>query len=100
MSDIPVLPAYSVPPALLRTPKFARREFEAWLVPCDFCGRVHLHGAGEGYRQSHCPVGLGAPKYEKAPPPMYELKFAGEAPPEIIARVAKPKRRRKTTCSH
>jgi hypothetical protein len=53
-------------------------------VPCHFCGCIHLHGAPEGTRVSHCPVGLVVQKYEKEPPPMYDLKFAGEAPDEPI----------------
>lgn len=90
--DVPILRAYSVPTSLSRKRRFANLA-ASWLAPCDFCGRVHLHGKLEGYRQSHCRVGLGAPKYEKDPPPMYKLKFAGEAPPEIVNQLTNKRRR-------
>lgn len=26
-----------------------------WRVPCQFCGKDHYHGVGEGLRLAHCP---------------------------------------------
>lgn len=55
-----------------------------WIVPCDQCGRVHVHGAGEGPRAAHCWID-GAKGYM--------LLFAGEAPSEVVHKLLTIKRR-------
>jgi hypothetical protein len=62
----------------------------SWIVPCEQCGCVHYHSPCEGPRTPHCYVhGV-----DNAKP--YTLRFAGEAPAEVVERLTK--RRRKTRC--
>ena len=57
-SQNPVVNAYAPGPAILK--KWPSLH-SSWLVPCQFCGRVHLHGAilpgskSTPVRSPHCP---------------------------------------------
>lgn len=96
---IPTLLAYSAPAALTRRHQY-KHLAASWLVPCEFCGRLHTHGTAEGARVPHCPSDEGPHEHEfegRKRPSMYTLKYAGEAPQQIIDRLTKRKVR---TCSH
>lgn len=67
--EIPTLDAYSVAP----------RHYN-WLVPCPFCGRIHLHGPMEGHRVAHCG---GHPNEPRSG---YYIRLAGQAPDDMIKR--------------
>ncbi len=43
---IPTLLAYSAPMSLTRKGPF-KHLAASWLVPCEFCGRLHTHGTAE-----------------------------------------------------
>jgi hypothetical protein len=45
-----------------------------WLVPCDWCQKFHVHGAGPGHRVAHCERPPNGP-YEASG---YVLYLAGE----------------------
>jgi hypothetical protein len=74
--SVPVVSAYAPGPAILKDrPNLAN----SWLIPCcPFCSAAHVHAAGEGRRQAHCPT---APEWlveGTRRPNGYTLKFAGE----------------------
>ena len=57
-----------------------------WLVPCKQCGRIHLHGVGEGPRTAHCSqYGIEDRGYA--------LVFAGEASDELVKALMKKGRK-------
>ncbi len=97
---IPTLLAYSAPMSLTRKGPFKHLAASS-LVPSEFCGRLHTHGTAEGARVPHCPSDDGPHELEfgvRKRPSMYTLKYAGEAPQEIIDRLTK--KRKPSTCSH
>lgn len=51
-SKYPVVKAYAPGPSLLKAYPSLQKS---WIVPCPFCKRTHVHGAGEGRREEHCP---------------------------------------------
>lgn len=59
-----------------------------WYAPCQFCGQLHAHGAGEGPRHAHCGV------YGVEQPTAYQLVYAGVAPREVLAMLLKKLRSR------
>ena len=69
-----VVSAYAPGPAIL---KGSPHLSVCWLVPCPYCGGVHVHGAGEGRRAPHCPKGPDWLTAGWERPPGSTLKFAG-----------------------
>lgn len=84
----PIVKAYSVPASWTRLLKYKHYDV-SWLVPCEFCGRVHVHGNAEGNRHAHCPGKETYPHlFDDRPRPSgYTLKFAGEASPALLKRI-------------
>ena len=68
MCNPTILKAYSVPD-----------NDHHWVVPCPFCGCLHVHGAEEGRRHPHCPP-------DRRPPEGYVLQFAGKASRAMVLR--------------
>lgn len=100
-NEVPKLLAFSVPNRV-SWPFHRRHLRDKWVVPCPFCGRVHLHGFPEGRRVAHCPPDNQhhAHGFEgRERPESYEIVYGGEAPRELIGRVTKSKRRSQTRCS-
>src|SRR5688572_12570615 len=94
---VPVYAAYAVPASIARLPQFAALAAVSWLVPCPACGRIHIHGKGEGMRSAHCPPNTPTYAHEfegRTPPNSYILEYAGEAPLGVIEYL-KPKRARR-----
>lgn len=56
-----------------------------WVLPCPFCGRLHMHSAAPGHRTPHCPDAL-------APAGGYVLRYAGPATPKMRRRAARRQR--------
>ncbi|MBA2125871.1 hypothetical protein DLM45_06495 [Hyphomicrobium methylovorum] len=83
----PTVAAYKPGPAILKErPDLCR----SWLIPtCAFCGELHVHGAGEGRREEHCPRGPDWYVAEFERPYGYTLKLAGECnDPSIFDKAA------------
>jgi hypothetical protein len=68
--------AYSPGPKLLKHYNVQK----SWIVPCEYCGRIHLHGIGEGTRSAHCPPKNDYHGFEfegRERPEQYTLVYAG-----------------------
>ena len=87
-SNDPIAKAYSVPESWIEDPLYNHYKV-SWLVPCEFCGRVHVHGNAEGNRHPHCPDKCTYPHLfeERSKPAGYTLKYAGEASPALLERI-------------
>ncbi|MDN3568958.1 hypothetical protein QWZ14_31655 [Paeniroseomonas aquatica] len=68
MRSAPVLAADGVPGDPAR-----------WMVPCPFCGGLHVHSAEAGHRAPHCPP-------DRSPAEGYALRFAGMASGALLRR--------------
>ena len=82
-SKYPVVAAYAPGPAIHK--KWPDLH-KSWLVPCQFCGRVHVHGAispgadANLARSPHCPHSSSWHGFlfeGRSRPEMYRLKYAG-----------------------
>lgn len=84
----PVVKAYSVPASWIEDPRYKHYK-ASWLVPCEFCTRVHEHGNAEGNRHAHCPDKSTYPHLfeERSRPAGYTLAYAGEAAPALLKRI-------------
>jgi len=58
-----------------------RLNAHIWVLPCPFCGRLHMHSAAPGLRTPHCPDAM-------APVGGYVLRYAGPATPKMRRRAA------------
>ena len=95
-SKYPTVAAYEPGPSIL---KERPSLYKSWLVPCPFCGLVHVHGAitpgpdANPMRSPHCPhpeSWHGFLFEGRARPQMYCLKYAGVInDPKIFAAAAK-----------
>lgn len=89
----PLVKAYSPGPAILaKRPDLHR----SWLIPeCPWCGDLHVHGAGAGRREEHCPRGPEWFVADFERPYGYTLKLAGECNDPTVFDRAEEKRRAK-----
>lgn len=90
-ADDPTVLAYSLPDSVTKIKRF-RPYRKSWFVPCEFCRRLHAHGAPEGHRVAHCPQQNDIYRHlfeGRERPRGYHLKYAGEAAGELLSRIKK-----------